>query len=111
MKDIGRRERTIRPIHPGEMLREDYLPSYGISVQELAEHIGVTRQTIYELLREERACTPEMALRLARAFDTSAEFWLNAQRSVDLWEAANVMREVLRSIRPLVAPTMHTEDR
>jgi addiction module HigA family antidote len=70
-----------RPTHPGEMLREDFLPDYELTVSGLAEAIGVSRQSVNELLRERRAVRPEMALRLSRLFGNSPEFWLNAQRA------------------------------
>ncbi|MES1942689.1 HigA family addiction module antidote protein [Salinisphaera sp. PC39] len=92
-----------RPTHPGEILREDFLPDYGLSVSALAEAVGVSRQSINELLRERRAVSPEMALRLARLFGNSPEFWLNAQRAVDLWDAAEAIKEDVGRIRPLDA--------
>jgi len=92
-----------RPTHPGEMLREDFLPDYDLTVKELAEAIGVSRQSVNELLRERRALSPEMALRLSRLFGNSPEFWLNAQRAVDLWEAGRAIRADMRRIRPLNA--------
>jgi addiction module HigA family antidote len=92
-----------RPTHPGEMLREDFLPDYGLTVSDLAEAIGVSRQSVNELVRERRAVSPEMALRLARLFGNSPEFWLNAQRAVDLWEASKTIRNDVRRIRPLNA--------
>jgi antitoxin HigA-1 len=93
--------RTARPTHPGEMLREDFLPDYGLTVTSLAEAIGVSRQTINELLRERRAVSPEMALRLSRLFGNTAEFWLNAQRAVDLWEASRAIEQAMSQIQPL----------
>lgn len=92
-----------RPTHPGEMLREDFLPDYGLTVSALAEAVGVSRQSINELLRERRAVSPEMALRLARLFGNSAEFWLNAQRSIDLWDAEQAIEKEVRRIKPLSA--------
>ena len=92
-----------RPTHPGEMLREDFLPDYGLTVTALAEAIGVSRQTVNELLRERRSVSPEMALRLSRLFGNSPEFWLNAQRAVDLWEAGQAIKEDVERIRPLSA--------
>jgi len=92
-----------RPIHPGEMLREDFLPDYGLTVSGLAGAIGVSRQSVNELLRERRAVSPEMALRLSCLFGNSAEFWLNAQGAVDLWEANKAIRKDVRCIRPLSA--------
>lgn len=90
-----------RPTHPGEMLREDFLPDYELTVSGLAEAIGVSRQSINELLRERRAVSPGMALRLARLFGNSPEFWLNAQQAVDLWDAAQAIEKDVRKIRPL----------
>ncbi len=94
-------EKKVPPIHPGEMLREDFLPDYGLSVSSLAESLGVSRQTVNELLRERRAVSPEMALRLSRLFGNSPEFWLNAQRTVDLWNAAQELGSAVKRIRPL----------
>ncbi len=85
------------------MLREDYLPDFGLSVSGLATDLGVSRQSVNELLRERRAVSPEMALRLARLFGNSAEFWINAQRSVDLWEAAQAIGTDVARIKPLAA--------
>jgi antitoxin HigA-1 len=90
-----------RPTHPGEMLREDFLPDYGLTASSLAEAIGVSRQSINELLRERRRVSPEMALRLARVFGNSPEFWLDAQRAVDLWDAAQSITNDVARIRPL----------
>ena len=90
-----------RPTHPGEMLREDFLPDYGLSVSGLADAVGVSRQSINELLRGRRAVSPEMALRLARLVGNSPEFWLNAQRAVDLWDAAQSIKGEVERIRPL----------
>src|SRR4030067_1576180 len=74
------RERKIRPTHPGEMLREDFLPDYGLTVSRFPKVLGVSRQTVNELLRERRAVSPFMALRLSRLFGNTPAFWLNAQR-------------------------------
>ncbi len=90
-----------RPTHPGEMLREDFMPDYTLSVSGLAEALGVSRQSVNELLRERRALSPEMALRLSRLFGNSPEFWLNAQRSVDLWEAGRAIKDDVARIKPL----------
>lgn len=92
-----------RPTHPGVMLREDFLPDYGLTVAGLAEAIGVSRQSVHELLRERRAISPAMALRLSRLFGNTPEFWLNAQRAVDLWEAALAVKKEVQRIKPLGA--------
>lgn len=92
-----------KPTHPGEMLREDFIPDYGLSVAKLAELLGVSRQSVNELLRERRSVSPEMALRLGRLFGNSPEFWLNAQRAVDLWEASQLAKDDIARINPLDA--------
>ena len=97
------RERKIRPTHPGEMLREDFLPDYGLTVSSFAKVLGVSRQTVNELLRERRAVSPEMALRLSRLFGNTPEFWLNAQRAIDLWEANESIKNSVKRIKPIKA--------
>ena len=82
------------------MLREDFLPDYDLSVSSFARALGVSRQTVNELLRERRSVSPEMALRLSRLFGNSPEFWLNAQRAVDLWEAARTIGRKIEKISP-----------
>lgn len=94
-------EMKRRPTHPGEMLREDFLPDFGLTVAALADALGVSRQTVNELIRGRRALSPEMALRLAQLFGNSAEFWLNVQRAVDLWDASQSLGESLCRIKPL----------
>ncbi len=96
-------EMRRRPTHPGEMLREDFLPDYGLTVAGLADALGVSRQTVNELLRERRGLSPEMALRLSRLFGNTPEFWLNAQRAVDLWDAAQAIKSDVERIKPLHA--------
>jgi antitoxin HigA-1 len=90
-----------RPTQPGEMLREDFMPDYGLTVAGLADAVRVSRQSINELLRGRRAVSPEMALRLSRLFGNSPEFWLNAQRAVDLWDAEQTIKAELARIKPL----------
>jgi addiction module HigA family antidote len=90
-----------RPTHPGEMLHEDFMADFHLTVSGLAEAVGVSRQSINELLRGRRAVSPEMALRLSRLFGNSPEFWLNAQRAVDLWDASQAIKDEVARIRPL----------
>ena len=92
---------TRRPTHPGEMLRADFLPDYALTATGLAEALGVSRQSVNELLRGRRAVSPEMALRLGRLFGNSPEFWLNVQRAVDLWDAAKHVKGEVARIKPL----------
>ena len=97
--NTGRMQR--RPTHPGEMLRADFLPDYGLTASGLASAIGVSRQSVNELLRGRRAVSPEMALRLGKLFGNSPEFWLNAQRAVDLWDAAQAIKDDVAGIKRL----------
>lgn len=69
------------PTHPGEILREEFMPDYGLSVATLAKRLGVSRQSVNEVVRERRAVSTETAMRLGRLFGTSAEYWLNLQRT------------------------------
>lgn len=95
--------REIPPTHPGEVLREDFMPDYGLTTTAMAAALGVSRQTINEILREKRAITPIMALRLSRLFGNSPEFWLNAQNAHDIWESAHDFKEELEKIHPIIA--------
>jgi antitoxin HigA-1 len=97
----NRRKRLVRPVHPGEMLREDFLPDYELSVKELAGALNVSRQTVNELIREKRSVSPEMAIRLARLFGNSPQFWLNAQLEVDLWDTSIRLKNKIDKILPL----------
>ena len=101
IKNTGTRQ--IKPTHPGEMLREDFMPDFGLRASDLAEKLGVSRQTVNEVLRERRAVSPAMALRLSCLFGNTPEFWLNAQRAVDLWLAQKKNKAALGKIRPLKA--------
>lgn len=74
----------MRPIHPGEILREEFLVPLGMSAHALALELKVPAPRINDIVRERRAVTPDTALRLARYFDTTPEFWLNLQTAYDL---------------------------
>ena len=90
--------------HPGEHLREDFLPDYGLTPGALARAMGLKDRTrIERLVREEQALTSDTALRLTRVFGTTAEFWMNLQTQHDLSKAAIAGREELAAIRPLRA--------
>jgi addiction module HigA family antidote len=75
-----------RTTHPGAVLREDVLPALKMTQTEFAELIGVSRLSVSDLLREKRALSPEMAVRIATLLSTSPERWLRVQQAVDLWE-------------------------
>ena len=96
-------KRELPPTHPGEIIREDFMPDYKLTTASLSKAIGVSRQTINELLREKRSVTPAMALRLSRLFGNSPEFWLNIQHAHDLWESEKLFKHELERIKPLDA--------
>jgi addiction module HigA family antidote len=73
------------PTHPGEMLLEEFLEPLGMTQMELAERIRVSYPRVNEIVNGRRGVTPDTALRLAKLFGTTAEFWLNGQRNWDLW--------------------------
>jgi len=95
------RQMKRRPTHPGEIMREDFMPDYNLTVIGLASTLGVYRLTGNEFLRERRAVSLEMALRLSRLFGNSPEFWLNLQRAVDLWDAEAAIKDAVLHIKPL----------
>lgn len=80
--------RDLPPIHPGEQLREEFLKPLGITAYRLAKDIGVPVTRIQDIVAERRAITGDTALRLARYFGTTPEFWLNMQRDFELETAA-----------------------
>jgi addiction module HigA family antidote len=92
----------MRPIHPGEILREEYLAPLGMSANALAMALHVPAPRINDIVRERRAVTPDTALRLARYFDTTAQFWLNLQSSFDLKRAeSEAGSQIAEEVRPL----------
>lgn len=92
----------MRPIHPGEVLREEYLIPLDMSAHALAMALHVPAPRINEIVRETRAVTPDTALRLARFFNTTAEFWMNLQSAYDLRKAEQEnAAQIRRQVRPL----------
>ena len=77
-------ENGMRPVHPGEILKEDVLPALGLPKIEIARLLGVSRQSLYELLEGQQALTPSMALRVAKLTGTTAESWARMQMAYDL---------------------------
>ena len=77
----------FNPPHPGEILRELYLPDYKLSVTAFALKLGVSRTTASELVNCKNGISADMALKLAKAFGTTPKFWLNMQQAYDLWQA------------------------
>jgi addiction module HigA family antidote len=78
-----------QPTHPGNILKEDYLKPLSITIQDMASILGISRKTLSKIINGHGAVTPDMALRLSRAFDTTPELWVNLQKNYDLWHAAH----------------------
>jgi addiction module HigA family antidote len=96
------RDPKRRPTHPGAILREDVLPALDMTQAEFAQRLGVSRLSVSDLLHEKRAMTPEMAVRVAKLLNTSAESWLRMQEAVDLWDVQQ-NPEKLAGIKPIKA--------
>jgi addiction module HigA family antidote len=109
------KKRKRAPNHPGGILKRLYLAPMEITVSELSKRIGVSRKTVSKLVNERGSVTPDMALRLSRAFNTTPDLWLNLQKNYDLWQAGRKSmdwqriapfpaREMATSLPPGVAP-------
>lgn len=93
----------LRPIHPGEILREDVLPALGRPKTEIARLLGISRQTLYDILNEKQPVTATMALRLGKMCGDGAEIWLNLQKRYDLAIAERELGDALDAIPRLEA--------
>jgi len=90
-------------VHPGEILREEFLEPMGISAYRLAVELHVSPPTVNDIVREKRGITPEMAARLAKYFGTSEQFWLNLQDAFAVHQVRRKYSRELKAIRPLAA--------
>jgi antitoxin HigA-1 len=94
---------AIRPIHPGEILREDVLPALGRPKTEIARLLGISRQTLYDILNEKQPVTATMALRIGKLCGDGPDIWLNLQKRYDLRIAARELGDALDAIPRLEA--------
>jgi addiction module HigA family antidote len=93
--------KKLRPVHPGDILRNDFLEPLGLTAYRLAKQLGVSRPTITQIVARRRGVTAAMALRLARYFGTSAQVWQNLQSQYDLEVATTkIGKAVIQKIRP-----------
>jgi len=88
-----------KPTSPGEILQEEFLTPLGISQKQLADHLGCDVKVINRIVNNKSSVTPEMALKLGSAFNTTPQFWLNAQQSVDIYR---VMKKIKTFPHPIV---------
>lgn len=104
-------QRKVRPSHPGAILRnmlvelanEGNGQSASLSQKELAKRLGVSRRAISDLIHERRAMTADLAIRLSRVFQTTPDIWMNLQKAVDLWDAAQANKNQYAKLRPIAA--------
>ncbi len=90
----------LKPVHPGEILREEFMEPLGISINALARDLHVPVSRVSKIVNEERGITADTAMRLARYFGNSAEFWMNLQSRYDLLVARDNFKTVQREVRP-----------
>ncbi len=101
---MAKSQKRLAPIHPGEILRTEFMQPLGLSMNRLALDIRVPVTRIAEIVHERRAITPDTALRLARYFNISAGFWLNLQTAYDLEVAQDKFSEAIeKEVRPVIA--------
>jgi antitoxin HigA-1 len=97
-----------KPTHPGKIVKEDYLKPLSITINKLASTLVVSRKTLSKIINERGSVTPDMALRLSRAFETTPDLWLNLQKNYDLWQAENASKEWQR-VKPLSSQLLHSQ--
>ncbi len=93
-----KRTRMHNPAHPGEILRELYLAPLGITITEAAKALGVTRKHVSAIVNGRTPVTPDMVLRLATAFATEPELWVNLQAQYDLWTVSKKARPKVKTL-------------
>ncbi len=96
-----------KPTHPGRIIKEDYLSPLSISIKDMSSNLGVSRKTLSKIINERGSITPEMALRLSRAFDTTPDLWLNLQKNYDLWQAEHTSNS-WQSVKPILPRLLHS---
>jgi addiction module HigA family antidote len=93
--------RKLKPIHPGEILREEFMVPFDLNPNKLAIALRVAAPTLYEIVKEERGISSEMALRLGRFFGTTPEFWVNLQANYDLTASRRESeKKIIRDVQP-----------
>jgi len=84
---VAKRNPSRCPAHPGELLRDEILPALGMTKSQIADHLGISRQHLYDILNERKPVSPEVAVRLGKAFGDGPGVWLRMQAAYDAWHA------------------------
>lgn len=103
--DAPRRDLTRKPTHPGGIIKRMHMEPLHLTVTQLAAVLGVSRKTLSKIVNERAGVTPDMALRLSRAFGTTPDLWLNLQQAHDLWLAEHE-RTGWENVTPIPVPAM-----
>ncbi len=90
-------KRNLPPVHPGEILREDYTNERGLTITEVAKGLGIARANLSAILNQRAGISPEMAVKLSEAFGNTTQFWVNLQKNYEVWHAERkVNRQVIQ---------------
>jgi len=92
---------TRRPVHPGEILKYEFLEPLHMTQQQLADYLGITRVRINEIISGKRSITPDTAFRMASFFNTTPDFWMNLQMNVDMWDTFQSNKKEYQHIESL----------
>lgn len=100
-------ETRRKPIHPGRIIKEDYLIPLSIKTIDMASYLAISRTTLSKIINGKGSVTPDMALRLSRVLDTTPELWLNLQKKYDLWIAEHTSK-AWQKVKPLSPEILHS---
>ena len=90
-------KRNLAPVHPGEVLREEYIQERSLTITEVAKGLGIARANLSAIVNERAGISPELAVKLSEAFGNTSQFWVNLQKNYELWHAEKrVNRSVIR---------------
>lgn len=96
-------KRNLAPVHPGGILREEYIQERGLTVTQVAKDLGVSRTSLSAIVNERAGISPKLAVRLSEAFGNTAQFWINLQKNYEVWHAEKkVDRAVIRHFGSMV---------
>jgi addiction module HigA family antidote len=101
------RKMTRRPTHPGVTIKNDYLIPLSVTIKDMAETLGISPKTLSKTINERGSITPDMALHLSRAFDTTPAIWLNLQKNYDMWHAEKYSKE-WKKVKPIPQQVLHS---
>jgi addiction module HigA family antidote len=96
-----------QPTHPGKIIKEDYLLPLSLTIKDMASNLGISRKTLSKIINERGSITPDMALRLSRAFETTPDLWMNLQKNYDLWHAEHSSNS-WQLVEPLSSQLLHS---